>query len=108
MPNKVKRKRFSKEFRISIFERDNYECQKCYKNLINLEEERRIDHKIPLSKGGGNSVKNLWLLCEDCDKQKKDTIDEELMQEYIKGKLQYLQNKQIGGRNVRNNSKKDL
>lgn len=100
---KVKRKKFSKEFRISIFERDNYECQICYKNLINLEE-RRIDHKIPLSKGGGNSVKNLWLLCEDCDKRKKDTIDEELMQEYIKGKLQYLQNKQ----NVRNNNKKDL
>jgi len=108
MPNKVKRKKFSKEFRNNIFERDNYECQRCYKNLIDLETERRIDHKIPLSKGGGNSVKNLWLLCEECDKRKKDTIEEELMQEYIKGKSKYLENKKFRTRNVANNNKKDL
>lgn len=105
---KVKRKKFSKEFREKIFERDNYECQKCFKNLISLETERVIDHKIPLSKGGGNSISNLWLLCSFCDKEKKDTIEEELMAEFIKGKLKYLEKKQLKRRNVRNNNKKNL
>jgi len=71
---KHKRKKFSKEFRKKIFERDNYECQLCKKNLLLLPLKRRIDHKIPLSKGGSNYITNLWLVCEDCDKAKKNKL----------------------------------
>lgn len=87
---KFKRKQFTKSFRESIFERDNYECQRCYKNLIYLPDERVIDHKIPLSKGGSNSFNNLWLLCDDCDKRKRDNIDDDLAQEYKKAKDNYI------------------
>jgi 5-methylcytosine-specific restriction endonuclease McrA len=39
-----------------------------------LPLKRRIDHKIPLSKGGSNHISNLWLVCEDCDKDKKNKL----------------------------------
>jgi 5-methylcytosine-specific restriction endonuclease McrA len=109
----AKRVKLSKAFRTRIFERDNYECQKCFKNLISLESERVVDHKIPLSKGGGNSISNLWLLCLVCDRAKKDNLEEDLVAEYIKGKLKYLEKKQLvgkksKGKNVRNNNKKNL
>lgn len=87
---KTKRVKFPKEFRKKIFERDNYECQRCFKNLIHLPEERVIDHKIPLSKGGSNAVANLWLLCNECDKRKNNNIEDDLMKEYISGKLSSL------------------
>jgi 5-methylcytosine-specific restriction endonuclease McrA len=71
-----KRKKLSKEERHKIFERDNYECQLCRpkKNLLYLPLKRRIDHKIPLSKGGTNDYENLWLVCDDCDKAKKNKL----------------------------------
>jgi 5-methylcytosine-specific restriction endonuclease McrA len=69
-----KRKTFSKAQRLSIFERDNYKCQLCDKDLSNLPNDRIIDHKIPLSKLGSNRIENLWLLCGDCDKNKKSEI----------------------------------
>jgi hypothetical protein len=95
---KQKRKRFSKIFKTKIYERDNYECQRCSKNLFNDAKNRVIDHKIPLSKGGGNSESNLWLLCNDCDKKKKDTLCIDLLQEYVKGKLISISRK-INGKN---------
>ena len=88
---KHRRISFSKKFRESIFERDNYECQRCNKNLIKLPLERVVDHKIPLSKGGSNSKNNLWLLCDGCDKIKKDNIDDDLAEEYIKAKKNYIE-----------------
>lgn len=87
------RKKFSKAFRERIFERDNYECQRCFTNLIDKPNERVIDHKIPLSKGGSNTKANLWLLCDSCDKRKKDVVEEDLAEEYIKGRLNYLKSK---------------
>lgn len=92
-----KRKQLSKSLRIKIFERDNYECQLCYTNLIDKKDLRVIDHKIPLSKGGSNSISNLWLLCNDCDKRKKNKVFPELMKQYIKGKLNYLSNLRFNG-----------
>jgi 5-methylcytosine-specific restriction endonuclease McrA len=94
---KHKRRVFSKKFRKDIFERDNYECQLCYYNLIDKPDLRVIDHKIPLSKGGSNSISNLWLLCNDCDKRKKNKVFPELMKQYIKGKLNYLANLRFNG-----------
>lgn len=29
-----------------------------------------LDHRLPLSEGGGNSYSNLWLLCVNCHKVK--------------------------------------
>lgn len=52
-----------------ILERDGYICQLC-KRMDNLT----INHKIPLSKGGGNDKDNLWVLCERCNKKKGKKI----------------------------------
>lgn len=97
MIKKNKRIKFSKEFRLKIFERDNYECQLCSpkKNLINLPKERIIDHKIPLSKGGTNDESNLWLVCRECDRIKKNKIYKRLLPKKKDIKLKEIKKKSL-------------
>lgn len=82
-----KRKTFSKSEREYVFKRDNYTCQLCGKDLHELPRERILDHKIPLSQLGSNKMENIWLLCNDCDKNKKSDILPELIKERL-NKLQ--------------------
>lgn len=86
---KSKRKTFSKHKRWAIFLRDKFICQLCSKDLKDLPEERIIDHKEPLSKGGSNKFNNLWLLCIQCDREKGS----EILPEVINDRLQHLKNK---------------
>lgn len=85
---KHKRKTFLKSEREFVFRRDNYTCQICGKDLSELPQERVLDHKIPLSQLGSNKMKNIWLLCNNCDKNKKSDI----LPELIKERLNELQN----------------
>lgn len=85
---KHKRKTFSKEERLFIFKRDNYTCRLCRKDLSELPTERILDHKIPLSQLGSNKLTNIWLLCSDCDKDKKS----EVLPCAIEAQLKELQN----------------
>jgi 5-methylcytosine-specific restriction endonuclease McrA len=71
---KTKRKQFSKKVRQFVFERDGYACQLCHKDLKDLPKERVLDHIIPLKQLGTNRLDNIWLLCESCDKKKKDSV----------------------------------
>lgn len=106
-----KRIRFSKEFRIKIFERDNYQCQLCNpkKNLLFLPLKRRIDHKIPLSKGGSNDITNLWLVCDDCDTKKKNKIYKRLKPKPKKVNLKYIDKNRLEIKKVDgNHSDKDV
>lgn len=55
--------------RFSILKRDGYRCQLCgatARDGARLE----IDHKHPVSKGGGNDPDNLWTLCHECNRGK--------------------------------------
>lgn len=57
--------------RFRIFKRDGYRCQLCGRSAadgVTLE----VDHKIPRAKGGGNHPTNLWTLCFDCNRGKRD------------------------------------
>jgi 5-methylcytosine-specific restriction endonuclease McrA len=57
--------------RFRILKRDKYRCQICGRTAqdnVKLE----IDHKIARSKGGGDTEGNLWTLCFDCNRGKRD------------------------------------
>lgn len=47
-------------------------CAHCGKKLT--LEDMTVDHVIPLSKGGGNDLKNLVALCEKCNKDKSNYV----------------------------------
>lgn len=59
----------SDNVRLTVWRRDNGACVIC-KSQENLE----YDHVIPFSKGGSNTARNIRLLCEKCNRAKKDRI----------------------------------
>lgn len=63
-----KRKTFTEFEKQSIASANDYKCNDCRCDLV--EREFDIDHKIPISKGGKNSVENLQPLCKPCHKKK--------------------------------------
>jgi len=69
---RVRRRRrgISRRIRLMILERDGFRCCLCGKTA--RETKLEVDHKVPVAKGGTNSVTNLWTLCVDCNKGKSD------------------------------------
>jgi hypothetical protein len=53
------------EVKTTVWRRDAGKCASCSSNEL-LE----FDHIIPVSMGGSNTVRNLQLLCEPCNRQK--------------------------------------
>lgn len=69
--HKGRREGISLKLRFKVFKRDYYSCQICGKDVkdgIKLE----IDHKVPVSKGGKSTPSNLWTLCFECNRGKRD------------------------------------
>ena len=52
-----------------VWRRDQGKCQNCGSRK-NLE----YDHIIPFSEGGSNTVRNIELLCEECNRKKSNNI----------------------------------
>ena len=67
---KYERSRIPEEVRIAVWRRDQGKCARCG-NRENLE----YDHIVPISKGGGNTVRNIELLCQDCNRSKGNRIE---------------------------------
>jgi hypothetical protein len=67
---KPKRKAISKKLRLLILERDGYRCRLCGRTA--KETKLEVDHRIPVVKGGTDSLNNLWTLCIDCNRGKSD------------------------------------
>ena len=62
------RKYINDSFRFKILKRDNFKCVCCGKSPANDSNiELEIDHIIPISKGGDNSIENLRTLCKQCN-----------------------------------------
>ena len=59
----------SSEVRREVWRRDGGKCARCA-SRVNLE----YDHIIPVSQGGGNTARNIELLCESCNREKSDSI----------------------------------
>ena len=57
--------------RFNVMKRDNYRCQICGRSA-NDGAVLEIDHKVPRAKGGKNNIDNLWTLCFDCNRGKRD------------------------------------
>lgn len=51
-------------------------CAYCGKDC---SQEYHIDHKLPLSRGGGNNIDNLALSCPTCNLRKNDKTDVEFI-----------------------------
>lgn len=65
---KIKRKRYSAEQRKIIYQRANGRCKLCGRK-IELNNFS-LDHVIPLSMGGADSMSNLQASCRGCNFQK--------------------------------------
>jgi hypothetical protein len=52
-----------------VWRRDSGKCVKC-----RSQEKLEFDHIIPVSKGGSNTARNIQLLCEKCNRSKRDSI----------------------------------
>jgi len=65
--NAAKRRReaIPESTRLSIMARAGYCCEHC-----GSDQHLHIDHIVPFSKGGSNDIKNLQLLCRDCNLRK--------------------------------------
>ena len=57
-----KRKPIPIKLRAVVFRRDNHKCLKC-----GAEDGLSIDHIVPVSKGGQNTLGNLQTLCMPCN-----------------------------------------
>jgi hypothetical protein len=66
----VKRKAIKQSIRFEVFKRDSFTCQYCGRKAPDVILE--IDHIIPVSKGGNNSIENLVSACRECNGGKSD------------------------------------
>lgn len=75
------RANLSPSIRFDIMKRDKFSCQLCGKTMqdgIRLE----VDHKMPVSKGGGNHPSNLWTLCNVCNSGKSNKVIESIVDDF--------------------------
>ncbi|MFT3890452.1 MAG: HNH endonuclease signature motif containing protein [Anaerolineales bacterium] len=64
------RNRIPEDVRIAVWRRDQGKCAKC-----GSRENLEYDHIVPVSKGGGNTARNIELLCQTCNRAKGDRIE---------------------------------
>jgi 5-methylcytosine-specific restriction endonuclease McrA len=72
-PSRRSREEISIRRRFLVFKRDHFTCIFCGKSGVGIKLE--IDHKTPLSKGGGNDVNNLQTLCFECNRGKRNDLE---------------------------------
>jgi hypothetical protein len=69
-PNQTERNR--------IYQRDNYTCVYCGRNMRNDSRAICLDHVHPVNRGGTNQVNNLVVACKSCNAIKGDKLLEEI------------------------------
>jgi 5-methylcytosine-specific restriction endonuclease McrA len=61
-----------KNIREQVLVRDQYTCQLRLPVCVGVAD--RVDHWIPRSKGGSDSLGNLFAACNPCNSSKKDVM----------------------------------
>ena len=81
-----KYKKINSEIRKEVYLRDRNTCQICgeqvvltrnIKNSIDYKREASLDHIIPRSKGGKDTLNNLRTVCRSCNSTKKNREDKD-------------------------------
>lgn len=68
-PIKPRREAIPRLVQREVWQRDGGKCVEC-----STRERLCFDHIVPFSKGGGNSVRNIQLLCEGCNLSKGNRL----------------------------------
>jgi hypothetical protein len=71
---RVRSRVIPREVMLKVVRRDGQRCSKCLRNVSDNEIE--FDHIIPFSRGGTTTVENLRVLCRECNRKKRDNLDE--------------------------------
>lgn len=79
---KVKRKTYSKDERKIVYNRSNGRCELCGQWL--LFEDMTLDHIVPLSMGGEDSIENLQVTCYICNQIKSNILPDDFKDRIIK------------------------
>lgn len=79
---KIKRKSYSDEERKIIYNKSGGRCELCGRRL--LFEEMTLDHIVPLSMGGEDSMENLQAACYACNQFKSNILPDDFMDRIIK------------------------
>jgi hypothetical protein len=66
---KYERERISEDVRIAVWRRDQGKCVSC-----GSRERLEYDHIVPVTRGGSNTLRNVELLCETCNRAKGNRI----------------------------------
>ena len=74
------RKRFHEEVKKKLSTKQGGKCMYCGRKPG--DDLMDIDHKIPLSRGGSNNIRNLQILCRSCNGRKGNKTDREFRRMY--------------------------
>ena len=74
----VKRKSFSSKERLTIYRKTEGHCYLCGE-FVDFDSFE-VEHKIPLSKGGTNDLKNLFCSCHCCNSIKQDIYPKDFIE----------------------------
>lgn len=88
---KIKRKNYSDEERKIIYNKSGGRCELCGQRL--LFEEMTLDHIVPLSMGGEDSMENLQTACYACNQFKSNILPDGFMDRIIRIFLYQTENK---------------
>lgn len=58
--------------RWEVFNRDNYTCTYCGRNVKEDNIKLEVDHILSVVNGGSNKLNNLTTVCRECNREKSD------------------------------------
>lgn len=70
-----------RDMMLKVLRRDGQVCRACHKNVP--DDKIEFDHIIPHSRGGPTSAENIRILCRECNRKKKATLNEILADDPI-------------------------
>ncbi|OFW61914.1 MAG: hypothetical protein A2Z35_04915 [Actinobacteria bacterium RBG_19FT_COMBO_36_27] len=102
-----KRKYIPKKIRLAVYERDNYMCQYCgkdlYEDFLVSSGQLAVDHFVPYIGRGESEINNLFTACKRCNSSKYSKLFSSIeeVKEYLKSKGK-IKNEEINNKTTKN------